>query len=195
MEEEGSGWLKPGYRISIRNVKAEEVQEKFYFIKGVARPISKYVYKWSTDIAVNTENGPENITDLEPGRRDILYQVIFGIKPDVYIYVNLPADTRLGGIAEEASARSGLREIGAITQDDSPWDNPDFCTEMFLQKDTTNEYPHLYAYNPTNRSLRPVIKFLISRIELEEIKDTDTLDKMRRRQIIYRPIQLGWRER
>lgn len=190
MVDELGGWLKQGYRIGIKYMNTPE---KFYFITNT-KP-ARYVHKWSKDITLDNVSGPENITKLEPGRKEVLYQTIFGIKPNVYIYTNLPADTRLGGIAEEAEARSGFREIGAITQDMSIFDAPDFVTEMFLMKDTTQEYPFLYAYNPTNRTLRPSLNFLINKCDLEEIKDLSLIERMKRREIMYRPLVLGWKER
>lgn len=186
-------FLIEGDRFSIYNVNELGEGEKFYFVK--VSKISKYAYKWPVDIAVNTEDGPRNIDKLEPGRADVFYQVIFGIKPNAWIYINIPADTRLGGIAEESIARTGFREIGAITQDMSPYKNPDFVTELVLQKDTSYEYPALYGYNPTNLPLRPEIKFLVNKIEPEPITDPETIDLMKKRRIVFRPMTLGWRER
>lgn len=186
-------FLVEGDRFSLYNIKTPEVPEKFYFVKN-AEP-GFYVYRWTKDVASNAESGPENIEDLEPGRRDVLYQVIFGIKPNVYIYIAIPADTRLYGVAEEAIPREGFREVGAITQDMSPYKNPDFITELFLMKDTSYEYPALYAYNPNNKPVRPVIRFIVNKIEMEEITEAETIELMKKKRITYRPIVLGWKER
>jgi hypothetical protein len=183
-----------GDRFSLYNIKTPQIPEKFYYVLNAE--FAHYEYKWSKDVSVNTESGPENIEDLEPGRKEVIYQVIFGIKPaKAYIYVAIPTDVRLYGVAEEAIPRDGFREVGAITGEMSPYDEPDFITELFLMKDTSYEYPSLYAYNPTNKPIRPQLKFLVNKIEPEEITEPEVIEAMKRRKISYRRITLGWKER
>lgn len=186
-------FLVEGDRFSIKNILAKRPVETFYFVTNAKQ--SKLPFRWPKDVAVNTEDGPQNITNLRPGRTDVFYQVVFGVRPNVWIYVNIPSDTRLGGLAEEAVARSTLREIGAITQEMSPIRSPDFVTEMMLQRDTSNEFPALYAYNPTNKPVRPEIEFRVNKLEMEEITDPETLDLIKKRRLTSRPFILGWKER
>lgn len=186
-------FLVEGDRFSVKNIQAKDQKEKFYFV-DVAKQ-SKLPFRWPKDVAINTEDGPQNITNLKPGRDDVFYQVIFGIRPDAWIYINIPVDTRLGGVAEEAIARTTLREIGAITQDMSPIKSPDFVTEMLLQRGTSYEYPALFAYNPTNKALRPELEFRINKVEPVEITDPETVDLMKKKRLTYRPFSLGWKER
>lgn len=190
-------FLVEGDRFSIKHINTSNDKpakpEKFYFV-DVAKP-SKYTFKWTKDIVINSEDGPQNIDKLKPGRTDVFYQVIFGIRPNAWIYINIPADTRLAGIAEESIARTGFREIGAITQDMSPFKSPDFVTEMILQKDTSYEFPALFGYNPTNKPIRPEIEFRVNKIEPVEITDQETIDMMKKKRLTYRPLTLGWKER
>lgn len=186
-------FLIEGDRFSIFNVNKPSEGEKFYFVKVSKQ--SKYVHKWSQDVSANNENGPQNIDKLKPDRKDVYYQIIFGIRPNAYIYINIPPDTRLGGIAQEAVARTGFRETGAITQEMSPIRRPTFVTEMFLQRDSGFDFPALYAYNPTNKAIRPEIEFRVNKIEPEPITDPETIDLMKKRRLVYRPVTLGWKER
>jgi len=81
-----------------------------------------------------------------------------------------------------------------VDEEISPYEEPSFLTEFFLQKGGAYEYPHLYAYNPTNRTLKPTLMFRINKLVVEEItreRYPELYDKLERRVIPYRPITLG----
>ena len=186
MNVEGNSWIKEGHRISVKEV---DEPEKFFFVKQ--NRISQIEITFSKDVASDTEVGPDLIKDLKPGRTDQLFQCIFGINVGVYAYMNLPVRERLHGLDEVPIASSTNREVGHFTEEMSPFENPTQMTEFFLRKGGGFEYPAISVYNPTNKSLRPKFKYVVNRMVLEQITDPDTVDKMKRRQLTYRPITLG----
>lgn len=182
-----TGWLSEGY--FIRLTTPEKAMKEFFFVDQVER--AKYVYTWAATIAKDTEDGPRNIEDLKPLATNRLYQCIFGVKTACYIYLNLPLDTRLWGTDKRPIASSSLRELGYRDYKDSPFEHPSFVTEFFLQKDGSFDFPAVHAYNPTERTLKPKLNFLINMMVIEKVTEPETLEKLKRKLIPYRPITLG----
>ncbi|MBW2672940.1 MAG: hypothetical protein JRD89_05915, partial [Deltaproteobacteria bacterium] len=162
----------------LRLYSPETETWRFYYVKQ--REQALYIHKWSEKISPNTESGPEDLEDLKPlalnrldqvifGVKTRLDQVIFGVKTRCLVYLNLPHETRRWGTDKKPIATSDLREVGYVDEEISPYEEPSFLTEFFLQKGGSYEYPHLYAYNPTNRTLKPTIMFRINKLIVEEI--------------------------
>lgn len=161
----------------------------YYYI--TQREIADYVYTWPSSVPVNTESDPASIENLKPLSLNRLYQTIFGVSNGVLIYVDLPHGTRMRGTDKKPKASTDNREIGWIDHYKSPYRYPSFVTEFFLQKGGSYEYPILYAYNGTKRALTPKLYFIQNKLIIDEIRDPDTLEKLRKRQIPCRPITLG----
>ena len=181
------GWLEEGF--FIRLATPEKGIKEFYFVDRTEP--ARYEYVWGANIATDTEDGPRNVEDLKPLATDRLYQVIFGIKTACYIYLNLPLNARMWGLDKRPIASSSLREVGYRTLEESPFQWPSFVTEFFLQKDGSYDYPGMYAYNPTERTLRPRLNFLVNKMVIDKVTDAAVLEKLERKLIPYRPITLG----
>ncbi len=100
-------------------------------------------------------------------------------------------NVRNWGTDKKPIATSTLREVGHRTSEESPFERPSFVTEFFLQKDGSFDYPGVFAYNPTERTLKPELNFIINKTILEKVTDADTLLKLQKKLIPYRPITLG----
>lgn len=187
MTDQYSRWLSEGFYLRVYSPETGE----FTFFVVEQREPSIYVHKWSEKIATNEESGPEDLENLKPLNLNRLDQVIFGIKGGCLIYLNLPHETRRWGTDKKPKATSDLRELGYVDEETSPYDHPSFVTEFFLQKGGSFEYPHLYAYNPTPRTLKPHIRFEINQMVIKKITEPELLDKLRRKVVTYRPITLG----
>jgi len=181
------GWLEEGF--FIRLTTPEIATKEFYFVDRIE--MSRYRFTWPATIATDTEDGPRNVEDLKPLATNRLYQGIFGIKTACYIYLNLPANTRMWGTDKRPIASSSLREVGYRDYKDSTFELPSFVTEFFLQKDGSFDFPAVYSYNPTERTLKPQLNFLINKMIIEKVTDIETLKKLEKKLIPYRPITLG----
>lgn len=181
------GWIEEGFFIRLATPQFNEKQ--FYFIDQTEK--ANYLYTWTSSITKDTESGPLNVEDLKPLATNRLYQCIFGIKGACYIYLNSPLNVRLWGTDKKPIASSSLREVGYRTQEDSPFDAPSFVTEFFLQKDGSFDFPAVTSYNPTERALTPKLKFLINKMVIEKVTEEETLMKLKKKLIPYRPITLG----
>lgn len=176
----------------LRLYSPETERWSFYYVKQ--REQALYIHKWSEKISPNTESGPEDLEDLKPLALNRLDQVIFGVKTRCLIYLNLPHETRRWGTDKKPIATSDLREVGYVDETISPYEEPSFLTEFFLQKGGAYEYPQFYAYNPTNRTLKPTLMFRINKLIVEEItreRYPELYEKLEKRVIPYRPITLG----
>lgn len=180
-------WLEEGYFIRLSTPEFET--KEFYYIDQAEK--ARYKFKWPASVASNTEDGPQNVEDLKPLATNRLYQGIFGIKSACYIYLNLPLNTRLWGTDKKPIATSSLREIGYRDHDESPFDQPTFVTEFFLMKNGSFDYPALLAFNPTERALTPELNIIMNKMIIERVTDQETLAKLQKKLIPYRPITLG----
>lgn len=180
-------WLEEGFFIRLWTPEFEK--KEFYFIERTES--STYQYKWAAAVSSNTEDGPRNVEDLKPLATNRLCQCIFGIKTAALIYLNLPPNTRLWGTDKKPIATSSLRELGFKDQEDSPFRYPSFSTEFFLMKDGSFDFPAFHAFNPTERTLRPVLNILMNKMVIEKVVEPDALLKLKKKLIPYRPITLG----
>ena len=199
--ESWANWLKEGFFYSYR----EQQVRKFFNV--MYRDFAHFEYTWEEDIAPGATSGPVTINDLETTKENQVWQVIFGISHDVYIYVHLPTDVDRHGVAKVPKQTANLREVGHYRMQDSWWDKPNFITEHFLLKP---EVPYIAfsAYNPRNITFRhaynPIkLNFYIAKCEMEQIGEetkgqlqaadgrfNETLDKLYRRVIPHRPLTL-----
>lgn len=187
MENEYSKWLIEGYFLKLYDPGMKEYT--YYWV--AQRERAEYVHTWSGSITKDTESGPEALENLKPLSTGRLYQTVFGVETACLIYVDFPQGTRRWGTDKKTTASSSNRYIGWIDQIMTPYDHPTFVAEMFLTKGGSYEYPNLYAYNPSGRSLTPKLHFIQNRCDLEVIDDVETMEKLDKKLIPYRFITLG----
>ena len=196
-----SQWLREGNFYSYR----EQDVRKYFMV--LFREWAHIEYTWEEDIAVNGLSGPVTIADLETTKENQIWQLVFGLLQDVYIYVHIPTDVDRHGVAKRAKQSSAFRVVGHYRMQDSWWDKPSFVTEHFLQKP---EVPFIAfsCYNPRDIAFQhdynPVkLNFYLAKCEKEEIGEEvkgelvptdarwqETLDKLHRRIIPHRPLTL-----
>lgn len=204
-----SEWLKEGYYLSFKddNITVYELV--------TARDFGHYVYNWPQSIPPLTESGPMVPDDLEVTmgynsntRKNYLHQVIFGIKGQVYIYVELPADTHRHGVPRIPKPSSNNRMVSHFEEWMSGYMEPTFITEHFMMKDMTSRIA-FDAYNPEDVAITPRIRVMMAKLETERIgvydpnvddparrlipssnRWTEALDKLYRGVIPHRPLTI-----
>ena len=72
--------------------------------------------------------------------------MIFGIKGQIYIYIELPTDIARHGIPKRAKPSSDLREVGQFEEYMSSFHEPTFLTEHFMMRPDTQQID-FSAYN------------------------------------------------
>jgi len=196
-------WLEEGYFISYVRDGTR------YYEHIIARDLAHYVYGWEETIGAGKVSGP-----FVPGKLEItrgydpktntnhVWQVIFGIEGQVYIYVELPTDIHRHGIPKAPKPSKELREVSHFEEWMSPFREPSFITEHIMMR------PDLYriafsAYNPQDIDITPKLNILVAKMITERIgtetngvlepqapRWKETLDKLHRRVIPHRPITL-----
>jgi len=193
------GWLVEGHFISFED-PVERVT-RYAFIKR--REFADYEYTWPESIAPGETSGPHTIGYLEPTvNLRQCFQIVFGVKGEAWIYVNLPVDVARHGLPKIPKPTAAVREVAFYTQHMSPFDQPSWVTEHFLIRPITT-FIALTAYNPTGIAVTPRIRFLVNKLELEllgyekegelhpaEPRYEEVLDKLHRRVIPHRPLSL-----
>lgn len=202
------GWLHEGFFVSYIRENTR------YYEQIVARDFAHYEYEWPEDISALSTSGPFVPDDLEitrgydaSNRSNQIWQMIFGIKGQVYIYVELPTDIHRHGLAKRAKPSSDLREVSHFEEYMSSFHEPTFLTEHFLMR-PENFKIDFSAYNPQAISMRNVkLNIMINKMMMERIgtvevsgssvvqkptneKYTEVLDKLYKRLIPVRPITL-----
>jgi len=202
--KEWSSWLVEGYYISYVE---DEVR---YYEHIIARDLAHYEYRWPETISAGGVSGPYIPDNLEVTRgydkatnQNRIWQLIFGIKGQAYIYVELPTDIHRHGIPKAPKPTKELREVSHFEEWMSPYREPSFITEHFMKRPNLHRIA-FSAYNPQDIDLTEVLlnifiaKLVLERIGTEQAgvltptKDRwrELLEKLYRRVIPHRPITL-----
>jgi len=172
--EDWNLWLKEGMFLSYRLGYIK----KYFQVEN--REFSHYEWDWPESIAALATSGPYTITDLEvtevsdksikgenavPGQ---IWQLIFGFKTQVLIYVQLPTDIERHGVAKRPKATPAWRFIGHYDKWMSPWYMPSMVTEHFLIREFS-PFIALSAYNPQTIALTPRLNFFLAKLAVLKI--------------------------
>ena len=211
-----SPWLREGYFVSYRK------ENVTYYEHIVSRDLAHYKYTWFESISAATTSGPQVPSDLvmtigydEGSTLNRIWQMILGIKGQVYIYVELPTDIHRHGLPKKPKPDSTLREVSHFEEYMSPYFEPSFLTEHIMMKPGFDRI-NFSAYNPQTISITPELNVFIARCISERIgterygelrtvnvpgepemterlriKWEETLEKLYRRQIPLRPLTLS----
>lgn len=211
-----SSWLKEGYFVSY----LRDGIRYYEFI--LSRDLGHYVYLWPETVSANAESGPNVPNDLEITRgydvrtnTNRIWQVIFGIKGQPLIYVELPTDIHRHGIPKQPKPSTALRMTSHFTELMSPYEEPTFLTEHIMMRPIT-QYIAFSAYNPNDIDITDlklnifIAKLITERVGQEQYgelatpvlagdergtaklkaKWQETLKKLWQRQIPHRPLTL-----
>ena len=201
--KEWAGWLQEGHFISYYRDGVR------YYEHIIQRDLAHYVYTWPEIISPSTESGPYVPANLEVTRgydtqtnTNRIWQVIFGIYGQVYIYVELPTDIHRHGLPKLPKPGTDTREISHFEEWMSPYHEPSFVTEHIMLRPETYRIA-LSCYNPEDISLTPKLNFIIAKLTTERIgtvqagdlnpvhsRFREVLDKLYRRVIPHRPLTL-----
>jgi len=195
------GWLKEGYYVSYI------VDGVTYYEYIIARDLAHWEYPWPSSVAPGVESGPTIPDALEvtaqfnsqTGENQI-WQVIFGIKKQVYVYIELPTDIHRHGIPKDPKPGSNNRETSHFTEYMSPFHEPSFLTEHFMMRPSYHQIAFT-VYNPQAIDLTPRLNFFINKLITQRIgfvqygKPTaaspawdEILDKLTRRVVPSTPL-------
>ena len=198
------GWIKEGYYISfIRDGIA-------YYEYVLARDFAHWDYPWHETVTTLSTSGPETPQNFEITKGyerktglNRIWQFIFGIKGQVYIYVELPGDVHRHGIPKQVKPSTTFRTVSHFEEYMSPYHQPHFITEHFLMRPMAHQIT-LEAYNP-NAIDQPAVRlnFFISKMvtqrigtvkngvmEPEQTRFRELLEKLHKHQKPIRPITI-----
>jgi len=204
--KEWSAWLREGHFVSF--VHPEEKARIYEHV--IARDLAHYVYEWPETVAAGEESGPHVPDDLEVtqgyderANTNRIWQLIFGIKGQVYIYVELPTDIHRHGLPKVPKPSRTLREVSHFEEWMSPFHEPSFITEHIMVRPWTDRIAFT-AYNPTDVDLRPRLNIFVNRLVTERIgverpdgtlepakpKFREVLEKLAKRVVPHRPLTI-----
>ena len=198
-----SSWLREGHFVSYVR---EGVR---YYEHVIARDLAHYVYEWPETIAAGEQSGPYVPEKLEVTKgydkatnTNRIWQLVFGIKGQVYIYVELPTDIHRHGIPKAPKPSRELREVSHFEEWMSPFQEPSFITEHIMMRPDTDRIA-FSAYNPTDIDIKPYLNIFIAKLVTERIgteqggvltptqpRFREVLEKLYKRVIPHRPLTL-----
>jgi len=199
-----SSWLGNGYYISY-------IRDQIRYYEHIfQRDFAHWEYDWPETITTRATSGPFTPAVFEITRgydkevnTNHLWQIIFGIKGQVYIYVELPTDTHRHGIPKAPKPSSSERQVSHFTEWMSPFLEPSFITEHFMMRPETQQIS-FDAFNPCTISQTNVtLNIMINKIVTERIgtvasgvtspvypRFAELLDRLYKGLIPCRPITL-----
>jgi len=147
--EWSEGWLKEGYYISYLRGNTH------YYEHVIQRDFAHWEYDWPEAIAAHSTSGPNTPASFEitkgydiKNNTNRLWQIIFGIKGQVYIYIELPTDLHRHGIPKIPKPSTTERQISHFTEWMSPFFEPSFITEHYMMRPETFQIS-FDAFNPS----------------------------------------------
>jgi len=201
--KEWSSWLQEGWFVSY------EMAGIRYYEHILFRDFGRYVYTWPETVSAGTDSGPYVPDKIEITRGydpktnlNRIWQLIFGIKGEVYIYVELPTDIHRHGVPKAPKPSTTLREVSHYEEWMSPFHGPSFITEHIMMRPLTFRIA-FSAYNPHDIDVTPYLNIMIAKLVTERIgteeagvltpaKDRyrEVLEKLHKRVIPHRPLTL-----
>lgn len=211
-----SPWIREGHYVSYYR------ETICYYEYVIGRDFAHYEYVWPVIIHPGEESGHYVPDDLVPtqgydgdSNMNQLWQMIFGILGQVYVYIEHPTDTHRHGVPKVPKPKAELREVSHYEEWMSPFLEPSFITEHILMRPGFDRIG-ISAYNPEAIDMTEVrlncmiAKLLTERVGTEEygelnppkIKNNDskterlkikwgeTLEKLYKHQIPCRPLTL-----
>ena len=180
MDEEQ--FLKIGHIIYI-----QDPIEKFFAIAG-REPFDFETGEEDTllysEVASGAESGFIEIENLEPDENPLhLFEVLWGVNHtnNVKYYIKYPSGVSRLGTDDD-------KDIGFINSDKSPGVDPDPSYKFYTYPD---HYPSINCENHSAVIITPKIYFKGMKYQIDEIKDTVTLQKLTSGAIPFRRIVLG----
>jgi hypothetical protein len=196
-------WVKEGHYLSyVRdNVR--------YYEHVIFRDLAHYVYEWHETIGAGKTSGPKvpNYLIVTLGYNEVtnqnhIWQMIFGIKGQVYIYIELPTDIHRHGLPKVPKPSEDLREVSHFEEWMSPFQEPTFLTEHFMMKPGFDRIS-FSAYNPQDIDIKPYLNIFVAKLVTERIgteqegvlrptanRWKEVLEKLYKRVIPHRPLTL-----
>ena len=199
-----SGWIKEGTIICYIR------EGVVYYELALQRDMAHWVYDWPETISVGVESGPyvPELLEITKGydtatNTNQIWQVIFGIRSQAYVYVELPTDLHRHGIPKRPKPGTAQWTVSHFTETMSPYIDPTFITEHFMMRPITLQIC-LSAYNPEVTDLTALkINFFINKLVTQRLgtvvngvriptkpRFAEILEGLYKRMVPFRPITL-----
>jgi len=200
-----SSWIQEGWYISFLRDDS-----RIYEVVSL-RDLAHWEYDWEGGTIESLhDSGPYAPADLEITKgydpktnTNHIWQMIFGIKGQAYIYIELPTDIHRHGLPKIAKPGTKTMRISHFEEWMSPFMEPSFLTEHFLIR-PENTFINFSAYNPQSIAITDLkLNIFIAKLITERIGSetrgilaatserwNETLDKLYRRVIPHRPLTL-----
>ena len=166
--QEWSNWVQEGWYLSFQ---AENIR---YWERVKFRDLAHYVLSVGTvesdhllEPAVPDALEVTTAYDEKTAKNEI-WQVIFGIKGQVYVYVELPTDAKRHGLPKEPWPRDALREVAHFEEWMSPFLEPSFLTEHWMMRPGF-ERIHFIYYNPEDTDIAPRLNIFIAKLITDRV--------------------------
>ncbi len=186
-----SSWIKSGHFISYY----DQGVQFFEYVRQ--RDMAHWEYDWEESIDSGSTSGPyvPDLLEITQGYQKAtntnrIWQMVFGLKGQAFIYVELPTDLHRHGIPKEPTPSSNNRRVSHFTEWMSPFNEPSFISEHFLMKPALEQIG-LDAYNPTSITITDLtINFFISKMVTERVGTATPTDEG----MVIEPTSTRWAE-
>lgn len=176
-------WLQPTQFLDLAALEDRfrpGNKERFWVV--TQQRITHYRPIALNSVSSGSRSDSTRITDLDPDDEEMMFQVAFGVKEDVRVFLQHPRDYSYGKLPERLPTEGN--DVGAVTPDISPYDDPSLEHAGFwIIKDLAEE-PRFEAYNPLDYEITPHIALRINKLEISPVSpDSSVFPKLETRQI------------
>jgi len=164
------GWIKSGYYVSYYR------EGTLYYEHVIARDMGHWEYNWPATITTLTTSGPFMPAQFEitkgydsQSNTNQIWQFIFGIRGQAFIYIELPTDIHRHGIPKVPKPSADMRRVSHFEEWMTPFREPSFISEHFMMRPEAIQVG-FDAYNPNAIDLTDVIlNIFINKMQTERI--------------------------
>jgi hypothetical protein len=183
----GFDFLKAGYYVRYYNPDTSQFQ--YYWLKQEETE-PNYIYKFQNSIGAASAGSYEEVKDLRPAKRHI-FEMLFGIQCGCDIFLQCPGGQALGGTDEKRQETSSFEAVGFYNAWMSPFWHPDPITHIFFGFLEKQYGPWVKAFNRTDKTLTPRIRFVGKMFDTDLVTDADLIQRLDKRVIPWTPISIG----
>jgi len=125
---------------------------------------------------------------ITPVNKEMVFQCCYGIYPNVRTYLRHPVDYEVGELPHELP--SDEFRVGMITQEDSPYDNPNLDKTEFWVIASIADKPRVVFVNPFSDEVTAYLKVVVNKLVCEPVTDKTAIEQLEKRVKPSTPVYL-----
>jgi len=186
-----NGLVEKGYFLDLSQIEERFRPEKEYkFFYVLQQNLTSL-----EDLTLSVSSGGTDVFNFGTGdlanklkpEENMIFQIAYGIYPNVKTYLEYPVDYDADKIPQETSYENW--RVGIIMQSDSSYHDPSFeKTEFWIFPQMYQ--PRIHVFNPYDLAITTYLRLLINLLVVESVTDRDVINQLEKRIKPSTPVML-----